>query len=1364
MVKLPFCLLISLFLLPAAFAQDWQENLKEVQRLYEGHAFEEAMSLANNNLTLISREVGVESTAYAQALRMLALISYSGGMYPQGIRYASQEVALRRRLGGDSFHLADALYNLGLLKLRKHEAGEALLSLEEALSIYREHRDQKKYQQATLYLADAYLVSGDMQKADSLLQVFSDELDMESENFSLRGMCAYLQYRLLQQRNPQEALSALENAYHFFEEADTLNDRYHHAVVLEAVAYEYQRAREFGKARDAYLKVHQLYEQRHLIDSIQWATVLNNLGMLSTKSQPGEAHTWLKKSYEISSKHLHPDHDRLWAAIDNYAMSLYNRGQIEEALLVYRENLQKQTNTERLGKAYAAAMNNLALIYRELGLATEALSIFYQAEKVRQTDSTAVSRLNLATLYYNLAQTHQSLSQYDSAIYYYKRSTDISKLAQATQSSEYLAAITGMAGLYHDIAYFTEAEIFYAEALRIQENIGGKQTNVYASILSNYALLYQDKGEYARARELLEASLETKRHLLGLDHPDYVAVLSNLALLMLEQGFYEQARRLMEMVVIKYETIYGKGHPNLAKGLMNLARLEIALGNYPEAEPLLKQALQIQKTAYGMEHPAYAAIAIEMANFYMQLGNYEAAGPLLETSRQILKERYGEKHPDYATATQNLAVLSKARGDLKLAEAYLLESLQIDQLTLGKQHPKYAVTLNNLASFYQHMDSLHKALPLLEEALPIALNVLGAEHPLYSSTLLNLALLYQDLDQLEKAATLLDEVVGLRKKLLGAQHPEYAYALYGKAVNAYRRKAYQQAYDIFQEVISLYSWQIREYLPALSEKEKSAFYQRIEPVLNTYRDFVINTNLHVDVVPEQEKQALLSSLYNIQLITKAMLLDASSKIRRSIFQREDPELIELYEQWLDLKEKLAKYYTLSETELRERKLDLRELESRANELEKSLSAGSRLFAQSLQNKELNWKDVQARLTKSEAAAEIIRIQNKESGQILYAALIVEQQYNAPRLVMLPRGSQMEEKNFNYYINAVEFRVEDELSYDLYWRPIGEALSPEIETLYVAPDGIYNKISLNGLYNTHQKRYLLDELNLRMLSSTRDLTHDQYASPETVAEPYAFLMGFPDYEADAAGEILPELPRKQLMADAVQEGSQLIVDHEPRLYDFQSLPGTREEVNFIESLMEADRWQVEKHTGIGASEEKVKQLETPFVLHIATHGYFLSDLPLEKDQKTFGIHMKNVEANPLLRSGLLLAGAARTLTKADSMDLEKEDGVLTAYEAMNLNLNGTEIVVLSACETGLGEVRNGEGVYGLQRAFLVAGARSVLMSLWKVSDESTTELIKLFYRNWLAGQDKFSALAEAQRTIRQKYEEPYHWAPFVLIGL
>jgi len=210
-----------------------------------------------------------------------------------------------------------------------------------------------------------------------------------------------------------------------------------------------------------------------------------------------------------------------------------------------------------------------------------------------------------------------------------------------------------------------------------------------------------------------------------------------------------------------------------------------------------------------------------------------------------------------------------------------------------------------------------------------------------------------------------------------------------------------------------------------------------------------------------------------------------------------------------------------------------------------------------------------------------------------------------------------------------------------------------------------------------------------------------------------------------------------------------------------LPGTKVEVEEIAEMLAKNNWQSNIRMREDATEEKFKNIDSPRLLHIATHGFFMNDIQFTDRDQSFGINHNDFNANPLLRSGVLLTGSAKAILLGEKSD--GEDGIMTAYEAMNLNLDNTELVVLSACETGLGEVKNGEGVYGLQRSFIVAGAQNVIMSLWKVNDVTTQELMSGFYARWLSGTNKFDAFKETQLELKKKYNDPYHWGSFVLLG-
>jgi CHAT domain-containing protein len=306
-------------------------------------------------------------------------------------------------------------------------------------------------------------------------------------------------------------------------------------------------------------------------------------------------------------------------------------------------------------------------------------------------------------------------------------------------------------------------------------------------------------------------------------------------------------------------------------------------------------------------------------------------------------------------------------------------------------------------------------------------------------------------------------------------------------------------------------------------------------------------------------------------------------------------------------------------------------------------------------------------------------------------------------------------------------------YNYYWKNIAELTNSSDKKLYTSIDGIYNQVNINTI-ELPSGRHLLDSKDVQFVTNTKDIL--SFKNNKTNSHT-AFLLGYPDYKLD-----LPD-----------------------NLAKLSPLPGTKKEVKTIEGLLKANSYNVKSVFARNATEETLKNIKSPYILHIATHGYFLENtVENAEDTRAFGIEPMKAYENPLLRSGLLLAGADRAINEMNTKEnKDNDDGILNAFEAMVLDLDNTDLVILSACQTGLGEIKNGEGVYGLQRSFQVAGASSVITSLWEVSDEGTQDLMSAFYKYWLQSGDKHGAFRKAQLEIKEKYKYPFYWGAFVLVG-
>jgi CHAT domain-containing protein len=489
-------------------------------------------------------------------------------------------------------------------------------------------------------------------------------------------------------------------------------------------------------------------------------------------------------------------------------------------------------------------------------------------------------------------------------------------------------------------------------------------------------------------------------------------------------------------------------------------------------------------------------------------------------------------------------------------------------------------------------------------------------------------------------------------------------------------------------------------------------------------------------------------MYDNTLATKALLLSSSIKIRNRIMNSGDPVLVEDYLEWIELKDQMTKALALNPDQQIEEN-DPKVIQEKIEEIEKQLSQRSNLFDETGDADNPDWKDIRDQLEKNEVALEVVRFRKFDkvfTDEVVYAGLAVSRKTRrAPMLAVVNNGNDLEKKNLAYYRAAVEFGIDDKLSYNAYWSDIFD-ITGSGKTVYVSAEGVYNQINLETLVDS-TGTYLLDKQNLYLVSTTKDLIQEKEEKPKNKKEPLVAdidniqMIGNPIFYAD-----LPESFYNRYNSRPITQ-----------------LPGTYEEVKKLQNLLQAtNNYELKVFTNTEATEEVVKNMESPKVFHIATHGFFLEDQ--EQEGVENDLAKEKAVSNPLLRSGLLLRNAGDLMASKNVYAFNKAPGVLTAYEAMNLNLDNTELVVLSACETGRGDNKVGEGVYGLQRAFLVAGAETIIMSLFEVSDVATMRLMELFYENWInKGMNKRDAFVMAKRTLRSEFEEPKFWGAFIMIG-
>jgi CHAT domain-containing protein/Flp pilus assembly protein TadD len=905
-----------------------------------------------------------------------------------------------------------------------------------------------------------------------------------------------------------------------------------------------------------------------------------------------------------------------------------------------------------------------------------------------------------------------------------------------------------------------KSEIYLQKALQVAERQNGKDTS-YASSCANLAILYEYQGLYQKAEPLYLEAKEIYEKILGKEHPDYASSCTNLGILYEYQGLYQKAQPLyLEAKEIR-EKILGKENPDYAGSCSNLGILYEYQGLYQKAEPLYLEAKNIYEKVLGKENPDYAGSCSNLAILYLQQGLYQKAEPLYLEAKNIYEKVLGKENPDYAGSCSNLAILYLQQGLYQKAEPLYLEAKEIREKILGKEHPDYAGSCSNLAILYMQQGLYQKAEPLYLEAKSIYEKVLGKENPNYAGSCTNLAVLYLQQGLYQKAEPLYLEAKSIYEKVLGKENPNYAGSCTNLAVLYLQQGLYQKAEPLYIEAMQNKKNQIKILFPTLSEAEKQGYFSSISSYFSGFADFA--TQYYYKDYPQNKK--ISQNLFNQQLFTKGIIFSSTQKMKNQISNSEDTILIHQYEDW---KEQKTNYisYNQSLIDKRDSKIDLTKIAFQINELEREISKKSELFKSNTSQKEYTWKGVKQILSENEATIEILRlvqynIQEKPKDTVYVALIITEKTTESPELLVLEHGYELENGELNFYQNNIEFQLEDNESYNNYWKPIQDkldSLSKEgYSKIYFSPDGVYHKLNLNTLQNPKTGNYLVEEQNIRLITSSRDLIERKEKGISTIDlsknyEGYkAYLLGYPSYN------LLNSLVGKDTLKvngkDRSLNGLQRIVGQQTVV---SALEGTKVETNQINDLLNQKSISTTLLQNNEATEENIKALKNPTILHFATHGFFINEI-LEGETTTMQeAEDRNLLKNPFLRSGLLLAGCQNPQTGG-------EDGILSAEEAMNLNLEGTELVVLSACETGLGDIQNGEGVYGLQRAFRQAGAKTLIMSLWKVSDEATQLLMITFYENLLSGKSKRDAFKMAQFKLKSTYTEPYYWGAFVMVG-
>jgi CHAT domain-containing protein len=880
----------------------------------------------------------------------------------------------------------------------------------------------------------------------------------------------------------------------------------------------------------------------------------------------------------------------------------------------------------------------------------------------------------------------------------------------------------------------------------VKKTFGVKNEREF-TILGKIGKIYYLQGNYDKAIEYYTLEKDLIVEIKGANSAPYARSINNLSVLYQTMGKSDKVESLLiESVKIKKE-ILGENDTSYAKSLNNLGQYYLTAGKFPEAESLFLQSLEIKKKHLAEDDASYGLTMINLGLLYKAIGDNTKAKALMEEAYNQLKKSLSDDDPELVNAIFNLGILYLQTGEKDKAAPLIAKSKAIEGKLSSDLKISSATSLYNLAQLKIGLKENAEAQAILENLIIKFKAKFGNSHPLYVQIIRTLGVSYWIDEKYNKAFECLKEAMALTQLMYDEDNVNYATALHNFAGLLKEMKEFETAEEYYKKSFDIYKLQIDKYFPYYSEAEKAKFYLNLKEKFEMYNCFIIQRVI--------DNPTIVGEMYDFQLATKGVLLNYSKKLRKSIYSSNQPALIKKYDDWIIQKEYLVKLYNMSRVELKQTKVNLDSLELYVNGLEKELSLASSQYGNESSTGKYNWKDIQKKLKPNEAAVEIIRFKFFNKGwadSTYYAAMVLTAETkDFPVLIIHENGNDMDKSYLKNYKSLIKSKFPDKKSYNAYWSKIEEFIKDK-DVVYVSLDGVYNNININTLQRPDNS-YVLDNKSIYIVSNTKDIFDIEKTKNVFSANPNAILLGAPTFNIQGNNFKVKDYTAKE----------DLNVDENINKIEISELPGTKLELDVIGNLLNENKWKVEKFTEKNASENTFKTFKSPSLLHVATHGYFFNGINDKSQDRVFGVDVEKAAQNPLLRSGLLLAGASNSLNFDFNNTQNDENGVLTAYETMNLNLDKTNLVVMSACETGLGEVMNGEGVYGLQRAFLISGAKSLIMSLWTVDDKATQELMTTFYGNWIGGQPIGKAFRNAQLKLKENYKQPYYWGAFILLG-
>ena len=1142
----------------------------------------------------------------------------------------------------------------------------------------------------------------------------------------------------------QEKLNRLQDAQTFS------NEEYAYALSDLAKCYQYQQ--EFEMSDSLNLLSLEYYGKQYCGRySENYAFLLSDIASSYLRNKDSVQYlNYQTKAVDYARKHPNSYTLGLLVNLASYYHDVNNILAAERIFLEIKNTLRQQNDTT--SETYYFATNGLAIIYKNRNQLAKAKIEFLESIELSKNlygehSSTYIYDVALqAYVCMGLRQYQEALNLLNPLANILEKDKDFTKLVDI-----YIQ----IASTYQRVPNIDEANRYYEMSLNALETLSKEKSEEYVNVLFSYSLnMYNRPDLFKRRYQIAHLGIELSKSLHGKNSVQYFDFLSVLGQLHIEKAEKEQAQLLFQEIME-----LAAGHPredSICSEMYN--KIGLLYDDFLTREKYFLIALEYSKSS---SRPSdRASILNNLGLLYSHNRMYAKAEEMFFEAfklHQIDRDTItGIGHyASYASLLKNISELLYEELSLGWDENKYKQALYYADLALeefmrhgGYYDLDYAVGLHNKAHILSLANN-EMANKLYVEALNIRRGILGENSPLCASTYNALGVLYSNTD-LKTSQNYYEKALQIYLKT--NTNPNEVY--FNLTLLFFEQGMIEQAISYLQKYFDEVKKNVQLTFGGLTESQRKDFWSQ-------YQDYLPNYTHSIVASSNKTKQAASLS-YDMSLFTKSILLETTKQRKRAIESSNDSTLLAL---WTSLCKKQQLLHSLSNSENYSPVLSW-SLENECDSIDKVIA-----MSNFIPKEIVSWKDVRKQLKRNELSIEFIdyRPYNQElkfTSSQLYFALLLRYDSEYPELIPL-----FEEKEISLYLSSNknitnktdDFYANGENLSQLVWSKILPQVK-EGETIYFAPSGLLHQLAIEYLpYD--ENRTMSDVYNMVRLSSTREIVkqEDDVNNYST-----ATLYGGIYYDVDTTDM------RKASNAYRGMIGTSNNYSHLDTLKrgSIDYLPYTKFEVEIIDKLLSENNVSTTLYNRHNANEESFKSLSGKHnnILHIGTHGFTWTDSVAKKqDFFTQRVQLMGQEQHydtsidPLNRCGLLFAGANIAL-QGNSKNLPEgvQDGILTAKEISLMDLRNVNLVVLSACETAKGDITS-EGVFGLQRAFKMAGVQTIIMSLWKVNDQATQLLMTEFYNNWIGKhQSKREAFRNAQNTVRTQYEKPEYWAGFIML--